>query len=96
VAHIDYYELLQVDPRASDEVIHKAYRVLAARYHPDAAGRGDESRMRLLNEAYYVLSDPARRAQYDRRRAIGLVQLFYEEGLVGLTRRWLRHEGLGR
>lgn len=100
----DYYRLLEVDRSASPEVIRKAYRVLAARYHPDSAGgRSDARRMRELNEAYSTLSDPERRAAYDRRRAYGGVpsgrvaaEVFWEEGLVGLARRWLAREGAGR
>lgn len=86
---IDYYRLLEVDPRASTEVIQKAYRVLAQRHHPDAGGAGsDPERMRLLNEAYRTLSDPVRREAYDRRRGGDLARLFYEQGLIGLARRW--------
>jgi hypothetical protein len=60
------YELLQVTPHASPDVIHAAYRVLARTYHPDR--NGDTSAvnaMRELNMAYEVLSDPTRRARYD-------------------------------
>lgn len=67
----DYYEILEVHPKASPEVIARAYRTLAARYHPDARPREEkaqaEERMKLLNQAYQVLSNPARRAEYDQR-----------------------------
>jgi len=71
----DYYEILEVHPKASPEVITRAYRLLAARYHPDAhppeTRAQAEERMKLLNQAYHVLSDPGRRAEYDRRRKDG-------------------------
>jgi curved DNA-binding protein CbpA len=63
----DYYEVLQVHPRAESEVIRAAYRVLARKYHPDHGG--DPRRMIALNDAWDVLGDPARRAEYDASRA---------------------------
>jgi curved DNA-binding protein CbpA len=66
----DLYRILQVHPEADPEVIQAAYRRLAQRHHPDAAG-GSESRMAELNAAYAVLIDPVRRAEYDRQRADG-------------------------
>jgi tetratricopeptide (TPR) repeat protein len=62
----DYYEVLQVSPNADAEVIESAYKRLAFKYHPDR-NPGDDAteRMRLLNEAYEALSDPARRSAYD-------------------------------
>jgi curved DNA-binding protein CbpA len=63
----DYYEVLQVHPRAESEVIRAAYRTLARKYHPDLGG--DPSRMIALNDAWDVLGDPARRAAYDASRA---------------------------
>jgi curved DNA-binding protein CbpA len=63
----DYYEVLQVHPRAESEVIRAAYRVLARKYHPDHGG--DPRRMIALNDAWDVLGDPARRAEYDANRA---------------------------
>ncbi|BCX02743.1 MAG: hypothetical protein KatS3mg053_0681 [Candidatus Roseilinea sp.] len=67
----NYYKLLQVDPSAEPEVITAAYRRLAMKYHPDTNGDSAEAkaRMQALNEAYAVLSDPVRRAAYDRRLA---------------------------
>jgi curved DNA-binding protein CbpA len=66
----DYYRTLQVDPAAEPEVIAAAYRRLAQKYHPDASPAPDaHQRMAAINEAYSVLSDPARRAEYDARRA---------------------------
>lgn len=61
----DYYKILGVDHSASDEDIKKAYRMLAHKYHPDRPG-GSEAKFKEINEAYQVLSDGVRRAQYDR------------------------------
>lgn len=66
---MSHYDVLGVAP-ADDEVrLRQAYVALARRYHPDRAG-GDAERMRAVNEAWAVLSDPVRRAAYDV--AIGL------------------------
>src|SRR5215216_6407913 len=62
---LDYYELLQVSATAEPETIHRVYRLLAQRYHPDNQQSGSDERFRALHEAYLVLSDPERRAQYD-------------------------------
>jgi curved DNA-binding protein CbpA len=62
---IDYYEFLQISPNADAETIHRVYRFLAARLHPDNPGTGDPEMFRLLKTAYDVLSDPARRSEYD-------------------------------
>lgn len=64
-AQEDYYELLQISPSASPEVIHRVYRILAQQWHPDNQETGDEAAFRALNAAYRVLSDPPRRAAYD-------------------------------
>jgi molecular chaperone DnaJ len=61
----DYYSILGVQKTASDDDIKKAYRKLAHQYHPDKAG-GDEAKFKEINEAYQVLSDKNKRAQYDR------------------------------
>ena len=65
---IDYYEILQVHPRASPEIIKKAYRTLMGemRAHPDLGG--DVERAKLINEAYRVLGDEDLRRAYDRAR----------------------------
>lgn len=66
----DYYATLQVHPKAEPEIIDAAYRRLAAKYHPDVnPGPDATARMQQINEAYRILSDPARRAAYDARRA---------------------------
>ncbi|MCL0069428.1 DnaJ domain-containing protein [Dehalococcoidia bacterium] len=71
MASPDYYAVLQVRPQADREVIGAAYRRLAAKYHPDVNPSPDAAdKMKQLNEAYEVLSDPARRAAYDRSRGI--------------------------
>ncbi len=64
----DYYEILGVPRDAGEAEIKKAYRQLALKHHPDR-NPGDkqaEERFKEINEAYAVLSDPERRAQYDR------------------------------
>ena len=61
----DYYEVLQVSPNADVELIQRVFRLLARRYHPDNARSGNATVFRQLHEAYTVLNDPERRAQYD-------------------------------
>lgn len=61
----DYYEFLQISPNAETATIHRVYRFLASRFHPDIPGTGDADKFVLLKEAYDVLSDPERRGQYD-------------------------------
>jgi curved DNA-binding protein CbpA len=65
----DYYEFLQISPNADADTIHRVYRFLAARMHPDNNQTGHEENFRLLKAAYDVLSDPHRRAEYDAARA---------------------------
>src|SRR5262249_2245356 len=69
-AFVDYYELLQLSPHADDDTIHRVFRHLAKRHHPDAQAGGDPERFKRLLDAYKVLSDPALRATYDARTAI--------------------------
>ena len=63
----DYYEVLQVSRKAHPLIIAKAYRLLAAFYHPDKPESGDKEQFLKIVEAYGVLSDPVRRAMYDRQ-----------------------------
>ena len=61
------YELLQVSPNADQEIIQAAYRRLILRHHPDRSTEPNAAEMtQRLNDAYAILSDPARRAEYDR------------------------------
>jgi curved DNA-binding protein CbpA len=62
---MNYYEILQIDPNASEEVIRAAYRAMSKRYHPDLQQGGNDAMMKKINEAYEVLSDPQRRREYD-------------------------------
>ncbi|HYA95720.1 MAG TPA: J domain-containing protein [Terriglobales bacterium] len=64
----DYYEFLQISPNAEPGTIHRVYRFLAARLHPDTPGTGDAEKFFLLKQAYDVLSNPQRRAEYDAAR----------------------------
>lgn len=64
----DYYEFLQISPLAEPDTIHRVYRFLAARFHPDNRETGDTERFYLLQQAYEVLSDAERRADYDASR----------------------------
>jgi curved DNA-binding protein CbpA len=61
----DLYEALQISPNADLDTIHRVYRLLAQRFHPDNKETGEATRFRAMHDAYMVLSDPAKRAEYD-------------------------------
>jgi hypothetical protein len=61
----DYYVVLELSPSAEAETIHRVYRLLAVRYHPDNTQTGDLQKFLLLQKAYGILSDPVKRAAYD-------------------------------
>ena len=65
----NYYEILEVDKKASPEIIKKAYSTLAKKYHPDLQPENlkhsSEEKFKLINEAYDVLSDTEKRKEYD-------------------------------
>jgi curved DNA-binding protein CbpA len=66
----DYYALLGVDVHADDDDIRRAWRKLALELHPDRAGSHATEQFQLLSVAYSVISDPAKRRAYDKRRGI--------------------------
>ena len=67
----DYYKVLQITPAATFDQVHKAYRALAMQYHPDRNSTPDAGFvMAAINEAYAVLSDPARRREYDQEHVL--------------------------
>ncbi|MCL2099499.1 MAG: DnaJ domain-containing protein [Oscillospiraceae bacterium] len=80
---MNYYELLEVSPAASIDVIKNAYKTLAKKYHPDAY-KGDkifaEEKMKVLNEAISVLEDEEKRREYDTLNGIYQNTEIYNDG----------------
>jgi curved DNA-binding protein len=68
----NHYEFLQISPNAEADTIHRVFRFLAARLHPDNPDTGDVDKFHQLKQAYDVLSNPAKRAAYDLASAGGV------------------------
>jgi hypothetical protein len=92
----DYYEVLQISPNADPETVHRVYRIMAARFHPDNPTTGSLERFLALREAYRTLIDPALRAEYDAIHQNGHAEtlpIFWQkafvDGIEGETNRRL-------
>ncbi len=83
----DYYKILGVSESASDDEIKKVYRKLAVKYHPDKnpGNKEAESKFKEISAAYYVLSDPKRKKEYDQIRKYGGAQASNFAGAQGFT-----------
>ena len=68
----DYYQVLEVHPRARGAVIDAAYRALMKEYHTDTGGSVHGTHARLLNEAHEILGDTGKRKTYDKGRELGI------------------------
>ena len=79
----DYYKILGVDRKASEQEIKKSYRKLAMKYHPDRnpGNKQAEERFKEINEAYAVLSDKEKRAKYDQFGPSGFSQRYSQEDI---------------
>jgi molecular chaperone DnaJ len=78
----DYYEVLGVEKKASSDQIKDSYRKLAMQYHPDRnKDAGAEDKFKEISEAYAVLSDAQKRAQYDRLGHAGFDQQYSREDI---------------
>jgi curved DNA-binding protein CbpA len=96
----DYYIILEVSRHATPVQIKGSYRRLARLYHPDLNKQAQDDHIKLLNEAYEVLSDPIKRVQYDiqlleqMRRTLILEMIYrqheakmtWKEGVVGFVK----------
>jgi curved DNA-binding protein len=65
-AFVDYYEVLQVNPKCDDKILERAYRYFAKLYHPDHTETANVKKFTEVTEAYTTLRDENKRADYDR------------------------------
>lgn len=85
---LDYYEILQISETADADSIHRVFRLMAARFHPDNPETGDLEKFVRLTQAYEVLSNPTKRAEYDIQKKAaenGPMEIFeLKDFVVGL------------
>lgn len=76
----NYYEILQVDKNASQEMIEKAYRFLAKKYHPDMQPEDKkkwaEEKFKEISEAYSVLSNNKKKEEYDEKYRMNDIEIY--------------------
>jgi len=92
---VDYYEILQVHPKAHPEIIKRAYRTIVRELqgHPDLGGSHQQAV--LINKAYEILSDPETRAEYDQFRAQFVAQPLRPQRPPAAARPTYRAPGMG-
>ncbi len=90
----DYYSVLEVPADATVEQIKRSYRRLARLHHPDVNKQGGELRIRELNEAYNVLSDPSRRVAYDIQRLEELRHVVMLQTMIMQRQKTLREQNM--
>ena len=87
-----YFRISELDSEVSRAILNRAYKVLARKARPDHVPPEQRDwanlRMQEINEAHDVLTDPGRRATYERYRRTEFWRVFWREGLSGLSRRW--------
>jgi DnaJ-class molecular chaperone len=88
----NYYAILEVSAKASSEEIKHSYRRLARLHHPDVSKGSNDRWIKQLNEAYTILSDPAKRTAYDIKRLEEQQQIVALETLVLQRKKMLREQ----
>ena len=78
---MDPYKVLGVEKNASEAEIKKAYRKLAHQHHPDKGAGGDPKKFKEATEAYEILGDKQKRAQYDQFGSVGGGSGFWRSGV---------------
>lgn len=88
----NYYVILEVSTHASLEEIKRSYRRLARLHHPDVSKHKNDKWIKQLNEAYAVLSDPAKRTAYDIQRLEEQRRIVALEALILQRKKMLREQ----
>ena len=65
---VDFYEIMEINPKATTETIESVFRYLARKYHPDVAGKENHERFKQIVVAFKILRNPETRATFDLRR----------------------------
>lgn len=92
----NYYEILEVDKNASQEIIEKAYKTLAKKYHPDLQQGVQQQqyaeKMKIINQAYDVLSNSSKREEYNKKLENERIQKLQDEAIAREQQERIMHE----